>query len=196
MTSDGQKLTSSIDAMTTQNPMAPDLNHPLERGFAYLRPIQDADLPRWLSYLRTDAVRQGISWRPQSTEELCEFVNSTNLDGTGAQVRFAIARITDDTMLGSAGFHSISISHRSAEVAYDLHPDEWGQGLATAACRSIVGWATRQGLARIQATVLSGNQPSLRVLERSGFEFECRLRKYRCVDGKAHDALMYSYVQT
>lgn len=78
----------------------------------------------------------------------------------------------DDVMLGSVGFHSISMVHRSAEVAYGLHPDEWGQGLATAACRSVVGWAMRQGLTRIQSTVLLGNEPSLRVLERSGFELK------------------------
>ena len=178
------------------NRMAPDLNFPLEDGVAHLRPIRDTDLPRWLSYLRTDAVRRGISWRPQGTEELCEFVNSTNLHRRGPQVRFAIARTADDTIVGSVGFHSISMTHRSAEVAYDLHPDEWGRGLATAACRSVVGWAMTQGLTRIQATVLSGNQPSLRVLERSGFEFEGHLRKYRWVEGIAHDALMYSYVQT
>ncbi|WP_349816792.1 GNAT family N-acetyltransferase [Acidovorax sp. SUPP2522] len=176
--------------------MALDTDPSLKHGFAYLRPIQNADLPRWLSYLRTDAVRQGISWRPQCTDELCEFVDSTNLHRTGTQVRFAIARTADDAMLGSIGFHSISLAHRSAEIAYDLHPDEWGQGLATAACRSVVGWGLRQGLTRIQSTVLSGNQPSLRVLQRSGFEFEGRLRKYRWVDGMAHDALMYSYLQT
>lgn len=53
-----------------QDRMALDLDLSLEHGYAYLRPLQNPDLPRWLSYLRTDAVRQGISWRPQSTEEL------------------------------------------------------------------------------------------------------------------------------
>ena len=175
--------------------MPPTVDLVLEHHCAYLRPIEASDTGRWLSYLQTDAVRQGISWRPQSKDELCAFVHSTDLHQPGTQVRFAIADRSDDTLLGTVGFHSISILHQSAEVAYDLHPDRWGQGLATAACLAMIGWAFAQGLSRIQATVLADNQASLRVLERSGFEYEGRLRKYRWVDQSARDALMYSVLR-
>lgn len=171
------------------------LTIPLTHRSAYLRPIEEADTQRWLSYLQTDAVRPGISWRPQGIEELGNFVNSTDLHKPGAQVRFAIAGISDNTLLGSVGFHSISIPHHSAEIAYDLHPDQWGKGLATEACREIIQWAFGHGLTRIQATVLTNNQASVRVLERLGFELEGRLRKYRWVDHTAHDALMYSFLR-
>lgn len=169
-----------------------NLDLPLEHGRVHLRAIQEADLPHWLNYLQKDPVRQGISWRPQGTQDLAEFVNSTDVHRAGAQVRFAIARMADDTLLGTVGLHSISIPHRSAEVAYDLQPDAWGQGFATAACRAVVAWAMAQGLYRIQATVLVGNRASVRVLERSGFELEGRLRGCRWVEGAARDALIYS----
>ena len=170
------------------------LNHPLEPGLARLRPVQESDLPRWLDYLRSDAVRQGISWRPQSTQELGEFVQATDLQKPHSQVRFAIARADDDTMLGSIGLHSISLAHRSADVGYDIAPDQWGKGLATAACRAVVAWARLQGLVRIQATVLPDNLASLRVLERAGFAPEGRLRKYRWIEGRARDVLVYSHL--
>jgi RimJ/RimL family protein N-acetyltransferase len=116
--------------------------------------------------------------------------------GTGSLVIMLPVLIAQYGLRTAVGFQSISMVHRNAEVAYDLHPDEWGQGLAKAACRSVVGWAMRQGLTRIQSPVLIGNVPSLRVLERSGLEFQGRLRKYRWVEGVAHDALMYSYLRT
>lgn len=175
--------------------MEPNLRLPLDHPLAHLRPIQQGDLPGWLAYLQTDAVRQGISWRPRSAQELCEFVDSTNLHGTRPQVRFAMARNTDDALLGTVGFHSLSPAHRSAEVAYDLHPEAWGRGLATAACRAAVAWAMGQGFTRIQATVLCGNDASVRVLQRSGFALEGRLEKHRWVDGVALDAWLYSRVQ-
>ena len=174
--------------------MHPAMKHPLAHGFAVLRPVQPHDLTRWLSYLGTDEVRQGISWRPRSTHELQEFVHSTDLRGPAPQVRFAIVRSDDDAMLGSIGLHSISLRHRSAEIGYDIAPEQWGQGLATAACRAIVAWARLQGFTRIQATVLVGNEASLRVLERAGFEREGCLRQYRWIDGRACDVLVYGNV--
>jgi GNAT superfamily N-acetyltransferase len=66
--------------------------------------------------------------------------------------------------------------------------------LATAACCAIVEWAQRQGFVRIQATLLIGNETSRRVLERAGFEHEGRLRKYRWIEGRAHDVLVYSHL--
>jgi RimJ/RimL family protein N-acetyltransferase len=174
--------------------MSPWLNHPLEQGFARLRPIEERDLARWLDYLRSDAVRQGISWRPQTTQDLGEFVQATDLQKPQSQVRFAIARTPGDTMLGSIGLHSISLAHKSADVGYDIAPQYWGRGLATAACRAIVAWARLQGLVRIQATVLPDNPASLRVLEHAGFEPEGRLRKYRWIEGRACDVLVYSHL--
>lgn len=174
--------------------MTPDLNHPLEQGFARLRPIEQADLPRWLAWLQSDPVRRGISWRPHSTQELLGFVDSTHLQGTAGEVRFAIARSTDGAMLGSVGFHSICLPHRSAEVAYDLDPDHWGKGLATAVCRSAIAWARQQGFVRIQAKVFPENAASIRVLEHSGFEREGHLRQFRWVDGEARDMLIYGNV--
>lgn len=172
------------------------LKIPLKHRSAYLRPIEEADTQRWLSYLQTDAVKRGISWRPQGKEELGNFVNSTDLHKPGAQVRFAIADLSDDTLLGSVGLHSISIPHHSAEIAYDLHPDHWGKGLTTEACHAIIQWAFGHGLTRIQATVMTDNQASVRVLERLGFELEGRLKRYRWVGHTVHDAWMYCVLRT
>jgi ribosomal-protein-alanine N-acetyltransferase len=54
-------------------------------------------------------------------------------------------------------------------------------------------WAlTHAGLLRVQATVLTTNTRSVRVLERCGFDREGLLRRYRLVRGAPGDFWMYS----
>lgn len=171
-------------------PLLPAHAHPLAR----LRAITDDDLPGWLAILRSDPVKAGISWRPHDIADLLQFVGQTDLRTAPGQVRFAIARRDDDRLLGSIGLHTISLPHRSAEIAYDVDPAHWGQGLASAACRAVLAWARECGLWRIQATVLSGNAASAHVLTRCGFVEEGVLRGYRQVDGQARDAVMFSSV--
>lgn len=55
-----------------------------------------------------------------------------------------------------------------AEVGYGLVPEVRGQGLATEALRALVAEAAGVGV-RLRASVEPDNQPSVRVLARSGF---------------------------
>lgn len=162
--------------------------------WAFLRPVKTSDLARWLTYLQGDAVRQGISWRPQRVDELEEFVNAASFEEGARQLRFAIALQSDDSLIGTVGLHSIVRDHRSAEIAYDIHPTHWGRGLASAACEAVTHWARTKGLFRIQATALEDNKASIRVLERCGFKQEGVLRGYRWVDGAARTSLVFSNV--
>ena len=45
-----------------------------------------------------------------------------------------------------------------------------GQGIATVACRAAISYATTRGATEIYAGVTIGNEPSIRVLERLGFD--------------------------
>lgn len=59
---------------------------------------------------------------------------------------------------------------RLPEVGYILHPDHWGQGLATEALTAVIGhvFATRE-IDAIKADVDPRNEGSLRLLARLGF---------------------------
>lgn len=161
---------------------------------AMLRPVRSSDLPTWLAYLISEPVRAGISWRPGSVEDLAEFVDSTALSSGARQIRFAIARTSDDALIGTVGLHSVVRAHRVAEIAYDLDPRCWGRGLATAACRAVLTWSRAQGLHRIQATVLDSNLASRRVLARCRFRQEGLMRACRWVDGSPRDLLLFSHL--
>ncbi|RTL38664.1 MAG: N-acetyltransferase [Burkholderiales bacterium] len=161
-----------------------------------LRAVRPGDLPRWLAYLQQEPVRQHISWRPGSVDDLAEFVESTTLASGARQIRFAIARAADDALVGTVGLHSIVREHRVAEIAYDLDPACWGRGLATAACQAVLAWARTQGLHRIQASVLDGNLASARVLQRCQFSQEGLMRGCRWVDGVPRDVRLFSHLPT
>ena len=99
----------------------------------------------------------------------------------------------EQTLIGTAGFHTVSADHCTAEIDYEVTPAAWGHGIARAACNALVSWAfSDAGLVRVQATTLVSNLRSQRVLQACGFEREGLLRRYRMVRGTPGDFFMAS----
>jgi [ribosomal protein S5]-alanine N-acetyltransferase len=153
----------------------PECEHPAVR----LRPLTAADVPAWFAYLSQPIVFEHTSWNLASPTLL----------------RLAVADRATDSLVGTVGFHTVMPEHRSAELAYDLSPAVWGKGIASHVVGVTVEWAhSHVGLRRVQATVLSSNARSSKVLERCGFEREGLLRSFRMVRGSPGDFWMYSHV--
>ena len=161
----------------------------------HLRPIVATDIPVWFGYLSLPVVYQHTSWNVQSPSELDHFVGSDATREADRHTRFAVALRSTDELIGTAGFHSVSALHRTAELAYDLAPTVWGKGIATYVCGLLTSWAHGEAsVLRVQATVLQSNERSARVLERCSFVREGLLRSYRLVRGVPGDFHMYSHV--
>ena len=159
-----------------------------------LRPIVPADLPAWYAYLSMPAVYEHTSWDLESVDDLAHYA-AGEPPTASSLLRLAIALRTTNGLVGTVGFHTVSPQHRTAEMAYDLSPDVWGQGIATHMCRALAQWAhTHAGIVRVQATILASNARSQGVLERSGFDREGLLRSYRMVRGRPGDFWMYAHV--
>lgn len=169
----------------------PDLFH----NTIYLRPLLSEDIEDWFKYLSNPLVFTHTSWNVQSPSDLAHNAWNDELANPSSPVRFAIARRVDDLLVGTAGFHTVSAENRTAELAYDLSPEFWGQGIATAAAGELVRWAHEcAGIIRVQATVLDSNTRSSKVLLRLGFKPEGLLRSYRLVRGAARNFNMYSHL--
>jgi ribosomal-protein-alanine N-acetyltransferase len=169
----------------------PESDHPAVR----LRPITAQDLPVWFGYLSLPLVHEHTSWKPESPSQLEHYDHAKALHTPSSLLRLAIADRASDRMVGSIGFHTVSPENRTAELAYDLAPDAWGQGLASQMVRLLVDWAhTHVRLLRVQATALSSNTRSMKVLERCGFQREGLLHSYRLVRGRPGDFWMFSHV--
>jgi ribosomal-protein-alanine N-acetyltransferase len=169
----------------------PTSDHPL----VILRPLVEADLPAWYGYLRLPEVFEHTSWNLKSADELAPYVDEPEPRTAASRLRLAIALRRTGQLVGTVGFHTVSAENRSAEIAYDLSPTVWGQGIATHVCRRVVRWAhASAAVLRVQATVLESNLRSAAVLERCGFAREGVLRSYRMVRGVPGDFHMYSHV--
>lgn len=105
---------------------------------------------------------------------------------------WAIARKSDDKMIGAIGMYMNNAHHRG-EICYDLHKDFWRQGITTRAMVKVMEYMFRYaGLHRIEAITVKENQASINVLKKLGFDYEGSLSNYRYYDNKPHDVEMYA----
>lgn len=99
-------------------------------------------------------------------------------------------------MIGMIELNIRSHTDRSGEIGYIVHPDVWGQGVATAAARRMlkVGFEELQ-LHRIYATCDPRNSGSSKVLTKIGMTYEGRLRDALLIKDGWRDSLMFSMLE-
>lgn len=160
-----------------------------------LRPVGIEDIADWYRYLAIPEVVEHTSWDLRRADDLKPMIEWYDANEPTSAIRFAIVPAGGGPLVGTIGFHTVSLSHRSAEIAYDIAPEHWGRGIATACCEALVDWGfADRGYQRIQATVVESNAASVRVLQKCGFALEGKLRHYRLVRGVARDFWMYARV--
>lgn len=157
------------------------------------RNLQHSDAQDWFTYLSRPEVFEHTSWDLSSVADLTPLLDCYTSDMPGSACRLAIVDEAHGALIGTVGFHTISLLNRTAEIAYDLAPEYWGSGIATRVCDALTTWfLTHEGYVRVQATALVTNQASMRVLEKCHFRREGLLRAYRMVRGTPGDFVLYS----
>jgi ribosomal-protein-alanine N-acetyltransferase len=138
------------------------------------------------------------SWPPITSELIADVVEKIIAEyATLKSLRWALARKDDDALIGSCGFTRWAPEHRSAELAYDLAPAYWGFGVMTAAARAAVAWAFDTAvITRVEAFVMTTNERSIAVRERTGFRKETTVVGYRVARGVSRDFHRYSVEQS
>ncbi len=108
------------------------------------------------------------------------------------ETQFALE--VDGEAAGGVGvFLQQDVARRSAELGYWLGEAHWGRGIMTDVVRRFTVQAFETyDLLRIYALVFEWNPGSCRVLERSGFVLEGRLRQAVVKDGRVLDQFLYA----
>lgn len=158
-----------------------------------LRPLRRSDSAAWYAYLSDSRTTEHTSWPEVSAVMIAGVVDRLIGEyGAGTSLRWALARRSDDELVGTCGYTRIDAGQAAAELAYDLAPAFWGRGVMRSAVDAAVDWAfTDGGLQRVEALVMVTNSRSIRLLERCGFARERHLPGHRIARGTPRDFWCY-----
>jgi [ribosomal protein S5]-alanine N-acetyltransferase len=151
----------------------------------HLREKQIYDQTLNIPYPYTDADAEGwIRLVAKETEQ------------RGQSVNWAVRR-GDGYLIGGIGFHGLEERNRHrAEIGYWLAKSYWNQGIMTDAVKAVTQYGFEKlGLVRVTALVFHFNGGSARVLEKSGYQYEGRLRQHYEKDGNIFDGLLFAAVR-
>ncbi|WP_135534278.1 GNAT family N-acetyltransferase [Halostella pelagica] len=159
-----------------------------------LRTVESDDI----EFLR-DAVNHPDVWRttlmstPKNSEQEREFFEEVVSDEDSVDLLVT----ADDRPVGMVSLNTVDEENGVGELGYWIVPDEWGNGYATDAARTLTEYAFDQRrLHRVQARVVAFNDASARVLEKAGFEREGVHREAVFVDGEHRDVVWYARLVT
>ena len=169
----------------------PELSTPRLR----MRETRPGDAQAVFDILSQPEVTRFYSLSPLTRIEEAQEIIARRAQGFARRqrIRWAIARLEDDGVIGSCGYvHWVPEAAR-AEIGYELAPAHQGQGVMQEALTAMLAFGFgSMHLHRIEALVMPDNTASLGLLSRLGFQSEGLLRRYGFWKGEFHDLTMLS----
>ncbi len=141
-------------------------------------------------------------WTPKRKEEFFTLSHQKNLLSNrvglmnfGLELRlYVFKKGEEQKIIGDIGFSNIvKGAFQSCFLGYALDKDNINQGIMEEALKAVIPYffETFQ-LHRIEANVLPRNGASIRLLEKLGFEYEGKAKKYFQINGIWEDHLHYA----
>jgi len=126
--------------------------------------------------------------------ELQREIAESNLKDT--YWKWGLALRDTNKVIGTATLFNLNLSNGRAEIGYALGRPYWGNGYMNEALNALIVHAFDViDLRRLEADVDPRNGPSIRTLERLGFQREGFLRERWHVEGEIQDALFYGLLR-
>jgi RimJ/RimL family protein N-acetyltransferase len=109
-------------------------------------------------------------WPLKDMRDLLSFVrNQFGAQAGTSQWGGVIVRKSPEILIGDIGFHASPVDGQ-VEIGYSVVPSHRGMGFASEAVAAFVDWGFQHpSIGQILARVETGNDPSRRVLEKTGF---------------------------
>ncbi len=169
-----------------------------------LRAFSEADIPALFDIFSRDEVTQYYDcYSYVSEEQASRDVKrwmSSYADKEAKGYRWAISLLdSPNKLIGSCGLHGVSFHNKSFEIGYDLHPDNWGKGLATEAVSALIEFCFSQNFPflvnRITAVTDVVSPKSISVLDKLGFQMEGILRQNEYFKDRFNDSRIFSMLR-
>ena len=161
------------------------------------RDFTTEDIPAVHEFASDPEVTHWSTWGPNTLEQTTSFVkDAAQAHREEGRSAFTLAAVLEGKAIGSVAIWITDPDDRNGELGYTFHRSYWGNGYATETTSQLLkfGFDTLK-LERISATCHPGNIGSIRVLEKSGFALEGRLRSHRLVRGARRDSMLYSILR-
>lgn len=144
---------------------------PIEAGAVRLRALDPADVEDFLAYRGDPEVARYQGWQPGGREAALTFLRDAVPppwdEGDWAQI--GIARTEDDRLVGDIGLLREGVAQ--VQLGFTLSRGAQGRGWARIAVGTCIDTLlVPLGIARLRGITDSRNTPSLRLLQRLGFE--------------------------
>jgi ribosomal-protein-alanine N-acetyltransferase len=169
----------------------------------FLRAAQMSDFVQWMA-LREQSRDFLTPWEPTWLEDdLTRSSFRRRLKRYSEDMRgdlaypFLLFRRSDNALLGGITLTNIRRGvAQSGSLGYWIGASFAHQGYMTRGVSALVPFAF-EGLRlhRIEAACIPTNQPSIKLLERTGFKREGYAREYLCINGLWQDHLLYARLQ-
>ncbi len=164
-----------------------------------LREISENDWVEVHKYASQEKVCQYQPWGPNTEQESQYFVNQILNDAIKeSRTRYVLAIVNKDSeeMIGAGEVNIRDFTNKTGEIAYIVHPDYWGKGIATDVARLLINFGFEElNFHRIYATCDPRNIGSIKVLERVGMTKEGRIREDMLIKDGWRDSLLYSVLE-
>lgn len=169
----------------------PDYFFHLDEQF-YFRALKASDLNgRWADWFNDPRVTryQAKGIYPNTAEGQRAYYES--LIDSHTDVVLAIIDRSNDQHVGNVGLHKIEPIHRTACLGIVIgEPSAWGRGLGAKAWQAVTNYGFKVlNLNKVWATVMDGNDASLKCALAAGFEVEGRQRSQMFKDGHYLDLI-------
>ena len=167
----------------------------LETERLFLRKLTPADFNYLFENLPQEEIMRFLGHR--STEEF-EKEKAKYEGGYSTHNRsfcyFQLLDKASEKVIGGCGFHNWFPEHKRSEFGYRMLDETFrSKGLMSEAADAILRYGFENvELHRIEALVGKSNQPSLRIMEKFGFQYEGLLREHFFINGVFEDSLMFS----
>lgn len=162
-----------------------------------LREVKEEDWENFYAYASLSKVTKYQPWEPKTKEDAVNHVKELLQEAAKIpRTHYALAIVLEDVMIGTGELENMDGENKSAELSYTIHPEYWGQNIATETSEILIKFGFEAlGLHRIYATCDPNNIASEKVLEKVGMIKEGRLREnYQLEDGW-RDSYLYSIIK-
>jgi len=173
------------------------LFHSLEGEKIYFKALSTEDSQTIHSYASDTEVSRFIGWNLMNTvEETREHVETMiKRESAGNHLYASIVLKSTHEIIGTAMIFNFDEEANKAEIGYLIHRDHWGKGYGTeiVALMTIFAFQTLH-LHKLYAYVVDANIGSARILEKSGYELEGRLKDNYFIEDNYYDALYFGKI--